>query len=114
MRKYAYLKAPLERGEGSRVFKVMLYETEDGVWFFEYSSPDAQMCSSDRLYESTEDVYEDWNDQIDEQGWIQIEDPLPGCQHDAFLPIRVKGRDAGNPEWGRFEVLKDGQWVEYR
>ncbi len=39
-------------------------------------------------------------------------DPLPDCQHDAFLPIRVKGRDIGKPQWGQFEILKDGQWVD--
>ena len=60
-----------------------------------------------------EDVYEDWNDKIDERGWIDIDGPLPNCQHDAFIPIRVKGRDTGNPEWGNLEALVDGEWVEY-
>ena len=32
----------------------------------------------------TFDIYEEWNDLIDEHGWIDIEDPLPDCQHDAF------------------------------
>ena len=41
-------------------------------------------------------------------------DPPPGGQHDSFLPVRVKGRDAGKPEWGKYEILRDGEWVEYR
>ena len=50
---------------------------------------------------------------IDEKGWIEMEDPLPDCQHDAFVPLRVKGRDIGKPEWGKYETLKDGKWVDF-
>lgn len=50
---------------------------------------------------------------IDDRGWIDIDEPLPDCQHDAFIPIRVKGRADGMPEWGKLETLKDGKWVEY-
>ena len=75
---------------------------------------DAVQCSYDAWYPDVESVYEDWNDEIDERGWIDIDDPLPDCQHDAFLPIRVKGREIGKPQWGQLEILKDGQWVDYR
>ncbi|MBR4441980.1 MAG: hypothetical protein IKS52_01755 [Clostridia bacterium] len=114
MRKYAYLKEPLASGHGGCIYKIMLYESEEGVYLFLYDSPDAILCSADRLYESTEDLYEDWNDLLDGRGWIDIEDPLPDCQHDALIPLRVKGRNTGKPEWGRFEILKDGKWVEYK
>ena len=60
-----------------------------------------------------EDALEDWEEELDEQGWIEIEDPLPECQHDVFLPIRIKGRESGNPQWGQFEILEDGEWKEY-
>ena len=114
MRKYAYLKETLKYDNGDSIYKIMLYETKEGIYLFEYCSPDAVQCSADRLYDSSEDLYEDWNELIDEKGWIQIDDPLPDCQHDAFLPIRVKGRDTGKPEWGKFEMLKDGKWIEYK
>ena len=52
-----------------------------------YCRKDAVQCSFDYWYKTVEDVYEDWNDIIDEKGWIDIDDPLPHCQHDAFLPI---------------------------
>ena len=91
----------------------MLYETKEGIYLFEYSSIDAVQCSYDGLYDSLEDLYGEWNALIDEKGWIEIEDPLPDCQHDAFIPIRVKGRNIGKPEWGKLETLKNGEWVEY-
>ena len=50
---------------------------------------------------------------IDEKGWIDMEDPLPHCQHDAFLPIRVKRREVGKPQWGKLEILENGVWKEY-
>ena len=112
MRKYAWLKEPLQSG-GNIIYKVMLYETEEGFYLFSYSSPDAVECASDLCYDSLEELYEDWNDLIDERGWITMDDPLPYCQQDAFLPVRVKGRNVGKPEWGKFEVLQDGEWIEY-
>ena len=112
MRKYAYLKEPLPRGNGA-VFKIMLYEAQAGVYLFEYTSPDAVQSASDRLYDSPEELYDDWNALIDEQGWIGLDDPLPDCQHDAFIPLRVKGRDTGRPEWGKWETLRDGRWIPY-
>lgn len=113
MRKYAFLKEPVTAYDGGSVCKIMLYEADEGFYLFEYCGPDAVMSSYDLCYDSLEDLYEDWNDLIDERGWIKIEDPLPYCQHDAFIPVRVKGRDAGKPEFGKYEVLKDGKWTEY-
>lgn len=72
------------------------------------------LSDSDFFYDTPEDLYNDWNALIDDRGWIDIDDPLPFCQQDAFFPVRVKGRDTGKPEWGRFETLKDGEWVEFR
>ena len=114
MRKYAWLKDPHKRDEDTCIYKIMLYEAKEGVYLFEYTDPDAVLCSADRCYDSLEDLYEDWNARIDERGWIGIGDPLPDCQHDAFIPLRVKDRGIGKPEWGKFETLKDGKWVEYK
>lgn len=114
MRKYARLREPYKCNENEQICKIMLYETEEGICLFGYGSEDAVQCSSDLLYDSLDDLYEEWNDRIDETGWIEIEDPLPGCQHDAFIPLRVKGRDEGKPEWGKFETLEDGKWIDYK
>lgn len=73
-------------------------------------SKDAIQCSFDYYYNELSDALEDWEDKISEDGWHEIDDPLPYCQHDTFLPIRVKGRDLGEPVWGELEILKDGKW----
>ena len=113
MRRYAWLKEPLKCDDGNHIYKVMLYEYEGNFYLFEYTSLDAIQCSTDRCYDSLEKLFEDWNGLIDEKGWIEMEDPLPDCQHDAFVPLRVKGRDIGKPEWGKYETLKDGKWVDF-
>ena len=64
------------------------------------------------FYEDLESTLEEWEDQIDAEGWHEIPDPLPDCQHDCILPVRVKGRDKGAPEWGQYEILKNGVWEE--
>ena len=114
MRKHAWLKEPYRCNNSDWIYKIMLYEAEEGFYLFGYCSLDAVQCSYDRFYASLEDLYEDWDDLVDERGWIEIEDPLPDCQHDAFIPIRVKGRDIGKPEWGKLETLREGKWVEYK
>ena len=114
MRKYAYLREPVKVNKKDYVYKIMLYKTKEGIYLFEYCSLDAVQSSFDIFYDSIEELYEEWNDLVDEKGWIKIEDPLPDCQHDAFIPLRVRGRDTGKPEWGRLETLKDGKWVEYK
>ena len=43
MRKYAYLKEPLKCNKKDYVYKIMLFENKDGVYLFEYCSPDAVM-----------------------------------------------------------------------
>ena len=114
MRKYACLREPHKYNDSDSICKIMLCEAEEGVYLFTYPGMDAVLSSSDYLYDSAEDLYEEWNDLIDENGWTAIDDPLPDCQMDAFIPLRVKGRDIGKPEWGQFEILKDGKWVDYK
>lgn len=114
MRRYAYLKEPFKCNKKGTVYIIMLYQTKKGgVFLFQYCEPDAVFSSYDAYYDSVEDVYEDWNDDIDARGWIDIDDPLPDCQHDAFIPVRVKGRSNGKPEWGKLETLVNGEWVDY-
>ena len=62
----------------------MLHTQKEGVYLYEYCSLDAIFCSYDQLYFDVNDIYGDWNSEIDERGWIDIDDPLPNCQHDAF------------------------------
>lgn len=113
MRRYAYLRKPLKCNRKDSIYKIMLHQTREGVFLYQYCSADAVQSSFDVWYPDAESVYEDWNDELDENGWIDMDDPLPDCQHDAFLPIRVKGRNTGKPEWGKLEILQNGEWVDY-
>ena len=111
MRKWSYLKPDIRLGD--QVFqKIMVYEDAEGVWVFLYDTKEALFCAEDRFYKNWEDAMEDWENNIDEEGWHEISDPLPDCQHDCILPVRVKGRDKGAPEWGQYEILKNGIWED--
>lgn len=82
MRKYAYLKKPVKCSSRDYIYKIMLYEYKQGVYLFEYCSPDAVRCSYDQWYADVQDVYDDWNDEIDENGWIDIDNPQTGQSDD--------------------------------
>ncbi len=107
MRKWAYIS------QESEYKKVMIYSGDKGVYVFLYDAPDAVFCCADEYYENEEDALAEWEDKIGPGGWHTIDDPLPDCQHDSILPIRVKGRDLGKPQWGQYEILVDGEWKEY-
>ena len=84
----------------------MVYQNKKGY--------DAVQASFDEYcFDDWEGVLEVWNGEIDERGWINIDAPLPDCQQDALIPIRVKGRITGKTEYGKLETLKNGKWVEY-
>ena len=38
---------------------------------------------------------------------------LPHCQHDAFLSIRIKVREHGKLKENKYEIFKNGKWIEY-
>lgn len=114
MRKWAYLAEPLEYN-GQQIYKVMVYETKkEGTYVFLYDSPKAQICVIDEWYASLAEAIRSWDSYVKDECWMIIDDPMPNCQYDCILPIRVKGRDIGKPEWGVYEQLVDGDWVEYK
>lgn len=96
------------------VKKVMLYECSDGVHVFGYDCLQDTSSISDYLQDTVENAEIFCKDEynIDSNNWILISDPLDNCQHDFILPTRVKGKENGNPEWGHFQTLVDGRWVD--
>jgi len=115
MRIYGYLKEPYPCGNGRMVYKVMLHEIPgEGTYTYYYTDRDAVFSSYDSYSEDWDAAAEEFAGALDERGWMEIGDPLPFCQHDSILPIRVKGREAGRPQWGAFEILSDGKWVDYQ
>lgn len=113
MRMYGYLKQPCKMNDTDFIHKVMIYQDKAGVFVYLYTSIDAVFCLNDNYYADLADAREAWDSEIDERGWIPIDDPLPDCQHDSVLPIRVKGRNTDHPQWGQLEILVEGEWVEY-
>lgn len=114
MRMYAYLKNPVPANDKFYIYKIMIHEMKNETLVYKYTSPDAVFCSYDAWYPDKDSAVSDWQELIDDSGWIMLEDPLPDCQCDAFLPIRVKGRNVNKPQWGQFEILEDGVWKEYK
>ena len=114
MRKWAYLSSPYKYDD-EQICKIMIYQTEnEGTYVFLYNSMQSQMCVADEWYESPAEAISQWEGFIKDGHWTIIEDPMPNCQNDCILPIRVKGRDIGKPEWGKYEVFVDGVWIDYR
>jgi hypothetical protein len=94
---------------------VLLYQMETGeTYAFLYKFKEDDFVYADEWYESLTDAEEVYTDRINGE-WIVIADPLPFCQSDAIMPIRVKGRDKEplHPHWGEYEILIDGEWKEY-
>jgi len=98
----------------AEVKRVMIFDSPDGVFFFEYITSDDSNSRSDTWFENIEDAesYADSEFGVKITNWIEIDDPLEHCQHDWITPVRIKGRNLGTPEWGKLEMLKDGQWVD--
>lgn len=112
MRRMGTLRTPLPANRRELIYKVMLHETRrNGVFAYLYTSPDALLCSYDCHYPDLANAMEDWADEVER--WDELDDPLPHCQHDCPLPVRVKGCEEGRPQWGSYEILKDGKWRDF-
>lgn len=112
MRMIGTLKTPLPANPREMIYKVMLHETRrEGVFAYLYTRPGALFGSYDCHYSDLADALEDWDGEV--EGWTELDDPLPHCQHDCPLPVRVKGRAEGAPQWGRYEILEDGKWRDF-
>ncbi|WP_139165462.1 hypothetical protein [Microvirga guangxiensis] len=101
------------RNPEDEVKRVILCETSDGVYLFLSRSMEDKGSFADEWYECTKDAQAACRSRfgIELEAWQEVPDPMPGCQHDWIKPVRVKGRDRGQPEWGVFEQLVDGHWV---
>lgn len=108
MRKVAYTS-----GQES-VKKVMLYGCSEGVYIFGYDCLQDTASISDYFQDTIEDAEDFCRNEyhLESDNWILIADPADNCQHDFILPTRIKGKENGHPEWGNFETLIDGRWVE--
>lgn len=110
MRKISSLKNPI-----LGCVRCILYSGTDGVYVFPCATDEDGSATGDYWFESIEDAEEFCKDEYGISGadWKDVADPLPGCQHDWLMPVRVKGRDEGHPDWRTFERLEDGKWISF-
>ena len=94
----------------------MIYnDGEFGSYLFGYKNTEDSSSVFDELYDSEDDAMESSLTKygVKNSDWTEISDPEPYCQHDWINPVRVKGREIGKPEFGRFERLINGEWTEF-
>jgi len=110
MRLTANIKQP-----DSDVKRLMIYDSEDGVYLFGYDKEIDSSAIWDNWFEKVDYAIEASQEYgVDQNDWQEIPDPLENCQHDWIEPVRVKGRNIGKPEWGKFEKLVNGEWIEIK
>lgn len=107
MRRVAVLAKPVEE-----IRRLILYEGEAGVYLFPSDSIEDVGSCADEWYVSVAEAEESAREKygVKDSDWRDCPDPLPGCQHDWIAPVRVPGRDTGQPVWGTLERLEDGVW----
>jgi biofilm protein TabA len=96
-----------------QVQRVILYESSDGVYLFLSDSKEDRGAFADEWYTTVEDAEQVCLERfgVDASQWQPIPDPLPDCQADWVAPVRIRGRDAGKPQWGKLERFEEGVWV---
>ena len=97
------------------VKRLMIYASEDGVYLFGFD----KLPDGDGLFDEWHETIADAKDsaseayQVAPDTWVQIADPMEHCQHDRIQPVRIKGRNTGSPEWGKYERLVNGVWEDF-
>jgi len=95
--------------------RLMIYnDINVGTYLFGYSKIKDCPSKWDELYESEKEALENCESEygIKSRDWVEIANPEPNCQDDWINPTRVKGINNGNPEFGKFEKLINGDWIE--
>ena len=72
---YAYLKNPYPCNKNQMIYKVMIHELPDtGVYTYYYTDRDTVFSTYDSYSETVEIAMKEFEGEIDEQGWIIIDD----------------------------------------
>lgn len=108
MRKVATLPKLMEG-----VQRCILYACPEGVYVFPCATLEDGSGRGDYWFEdvaSAEDFCAERYG-VAASDWVEIGDPLPGCQHDWIANVRMKQEADGSPVWGQLERLDDdGVW----
>lgn len=112
MRQIAVIENPL-----TEVVRLLVYITEeDGTSLYEYTTLEDGPCEYDHWFENEKQSYQYCEEKygVPVGQWRTISDPVEHGQHDWIKPVRMKGRNTGKPDWGVYEQLVDGEWVEIK
>ncbi|UOQ98199.1 hypothetical protein MUN81_01595 [Hymenobacter sp. 5317J-9] len=99
----------------SNIVRLMIHDAGNGVYLFGYD----KLADSGGLFDDWYETVEDAQDaasreyQVAADAWAVIADPLEDCQQDWIQPVRVKGRDIGQPQYGQLERLVNGNWEDF-
>ncbi len=107
MRRINYLQTPTDD-----ILRLMIYKSDEGVYVFGFDDLADTPSKLDYLYDDLEGALEFCQDtyNVDNDKWINIEDPWTNCQHDWIERVRIKGKEEGEPKWGQFEQQINGRW----
>lgn len=95
------------------VKRLMIHQHQNDVFLFIFEIEEDGGCSADLWFDNMEDALEVATSEygISKETWQEIPNPLEHCQQDWITPARIPGRESGNPQWGKLEILKDGEWI---
>ena len=111
MRLITEVHAPNEE----KVKRLMIHECAEGTYLFGFNRLRDGGGMWDEWYKSVADAKSvaQATYQAAPDSWKEIADPCEHCQQDWIQPVRVTGRNLGQPEWGKMERLINDQWVEF-
>ncbi|MDY0943181.1 hypothetical protein [Priestia megaterium] len=114
MRKYIVLDTPQ-----NDIKKVMIADLKDEINMFLYDTLNDVPSIGDYSFETVQEAEEFFNKEFAKGkdgkiSWIYVPNPLEGCQEDIIASVRVKGINTCAPQWGSYERLMDGRWVDIK
>jgi hypothetical protein len=107
MRQLAFLGT--DRGGPLRV---LLHCSPEGTRVFTRASEEDGPCDGEAWFEELEEAVAHCSQVhgVAASDWRIVPDPHPECQEDWVSQVRVKGRNEGAPQCGRFERFENGEW----
>jgi biofilm protein TabA len=89
-------------------------ESGNGTYLFLYTTQFDAASAVDYWFETLRDACKEAATEygITPEAWTKIDDQLPHCQQDWVNPAKIPGRETGNPDWSRLQLLIEGVWQE--
>ena len=96
------------------IVRLIIFNDDYGTYLFGYKKIEDCGAEWDEWYETENDAMESCLMEygVNKFDWNDIPNPEPNCQQDWINPVRVKGREKGNPEFGILEKRVNGEWIE--